>query len=506
MTTVHLRFGVVCLVVASVWSGMMQPRPPVTSLLVEAPQGELYQPTTGPEPSIADTELSVADVQRRGTITFLMHHSAASYFLYRGAQMGFEYDLAREFAKELGVELEVRTPPPGVALTTWLREGKGDVIAGLATADESDLEPLLVSVPYLETTAAILTLKEAQRTFTDVLTLSGKHLIVQPDSPYASQILPSPSTLPVPPILKGTESDNPFGEAIHAVLQNEAAGALLVSPLARIVHAVYPERLRTALHVTTPVRMVWAVRPGQNELLESMNRYLKTVSRSGLRKIFFEKYFVDARHLRTPGNARESTLLTKRLSRYDHLIVRHAEKAGFDWRLVAALIFEESRFDPKRVSERGAYGLMQITPIAAQEIGMRDYTAPPRNIEAGVKYLQTLSRQFPYGRLRDRLALILASYVIGPGHVEDAQRLALALGYDPHCWAESMEEVLPLLEDPRYRQRTLYGFAQGRHAVQYVNAVLKRYALYSRYIPRTLTPPLVEAQAAGFGHAASAAG
>jgi membrane-bound lytic murein transglycosylase F len=506
MTTVHLRFGVVCLVVASVWSGVVQPRPPVTSLLVEAPQVVLDQPTTGPEPSVADMELSVADVQRRGTITFLMHHSAASYFLYRGAQMGFEYELAREFAKELGVELEVRTPPAGVALTTWLREGKGDIIAGLATADDSDLEPLLVSVPYLETTAAILTPKEEQEASADVLALSGKRLIVQPDSPYASRILPAPWTLPVPPVLRDTVSDNPFGEAIHAVLQNRAAGALLVSPLARIVHAVYPKQLQTVIHVTTPVRLVWAVRPGQHELLQVMNRYLQTVSRSGLRKILYEKYFVDARHLRTTANVRESTLLTRRLSRYDHLIVRHAEKAGFDWRLVAALIFEESRFDPKRVSERGAYGLMQITPIAAQEIGMKDYTTPPRNIEAGVKYLQTLSRQFPYGQWRDRLALILASYVIGPGHVEDAQRLALALGYDPHCWAESMEEVLPLLEDPDYRQRTLYGFAQGRHAVQYVNAVLNRYALYSRYIPRTLAPPLVEAQATGHGHAASAAG
>ncbi len=152
------------------------------------------------------------------------------------------------------------------------------------------------------------------------------------------------------------------------------------------------------------------------------------------------------------------------------------------------LIFEESHFDNERVSEAGAYGLMQITPMAAQDMGVKNYTAPRGNIAAGVKYLQTLARQFPHGRSDDRLALMLASYFIGSGHVEDAQRLAHALGYDPHCWQESMERVLPLLEDPIYQIQTLYGSAPGSRAVHYVNAIRKRYSLYSQYVARELTP------------------
>ncbi|MBI3796859.1 MAG: transglycosylase SLT domain-containing protein [Deltaproteobacteria bacterium] len=195
-------------------------------------------------------------------------------------------------------------------------------------------------------------------------------------------------------------------------------------------------------------------------------------------------------------------MIAKRLSRYDHLIARRAEEAGFDWRLVAALIFEESRFDNQRVSEAGAYGLMQITPMAAQGMGVKNYTAPRGNITAGVKYLQTLARQFPYGQPDDRLALILAGYFLGAGHVEDAQRLARVLGYDPHCWEESMELVLPLLEDPAHYTQTLYGSAPGSRAVHYVNAIQKRYALYSQYVTRALTavtpptPPVPQAASA----------
>jgi membrane-bound lytic murein transglycosylase F len=115
-----------------------------------------------------------------------------------------------------------------------------------------------------------------------------------------------------------------------------------------------------------------------------------------------------------------------------------------------------------------------------------------------------LARQFPQGHADDRLALILASYLLGPGHVEDAQRLARRLGYDPHCWTDSMERVLPLLEDAAYHGQTLYGSAAGGRAVRYVNAIRKRYFLYSRYITRELTPS--NSQTSALPQAASAAG
>ena len=131
---------------------------------------------------------------------------------------------------------------------------------------------------------------------------------------------------------------------------------------------------------------------------------------------------------------------------------------------------------------------MQLMPFTAQLVRVKNTQDPQANIEAGVKYLSFLSRQFQDGRPRDRLALILASYVMGLGHVEDAQRIARLQGYDPDCWTESMEQILPLLENPKHHSKTLFGYAQGREAVRYANSILRRYDLYSRHVARDFPP------------------
>lgn len=168
------------------------------------------------------------------------------------------------------------------------------------------------------------------------------------------------------------------------------------------------------------------------------------------------------------------------LSPYDHLIAYHAEQQGLDWRLVAALIFEESRFDPEAVSDKGAYGLMQVRPIAAAAVGAREFSAPSDNIRTGARYLRQLSDLFADSPGRDRLALVLAAYNMGPAHMHDAQGLARRFGYSPTIWYESMELVLPLLEQERLSQHLPHGYANGSLTAAYVNRILDRYDAYRR--------------------------
>jgi soluble lytic murein transglycosylase-like protein len=166
------------------------------------------------------------------------------------------------------------------------------------------------------------------------------------------------------------------------------------------------------------------------------------------------------------------------ISRFDRLIVHHAKAEGFDWRLIAALIFEESRFDPTSRSPRGAVGLMQVRPIAAEAVGAAHFNAPDDNLRTGVRYLRYLDRMFQDARGRDRLGLMLAAYNMGPGHVRDAQILARRFGYDPNRWDDAMDQVLPLLEHPRLYTQVANGFAKGRETVNYVQRTLARYRAY----------------------------
>ena len=190
--------------------------------------------------------------------------------------------------------------------------------------------------------------------------------------------------------------------------------------------------------------------------------------------------------------ARPRASLAVSISPFDHLIVHHAKAEGFDWRLIAALIFEESRFDPTSRSDKGAYGLMQVRPIAAEAVGAEHFTAPYDNVQTGVRYLHQLDETFHEAHGRDRLGLILAAYNVGPGHVRDAQTLARRFGYDPNRWEDGVDLMLPLLEQPSIYTHLPNGFAKGHDTVSYVQRIIDRYHQYQR---ETAGGPAMDADA-----------
>jgi len=206
---------------------------------------------------------------------------------------------------------------------------------------------------------------------------------------------------------------------------------------------------------------------------------------------------VDGADIQIPSFAEETAALPRAslavsISPFDHLIVSHAQAEGFDWRLIAALIFEESRFNPESRSDKGAYGLMQVRPIAAEAVGADQFTEPDDNVKTGVRYLRRLDRLFHEATGRDRLSLVLAAYNIGPGHVRDAQILARRFGYDPNRWQDGIDLMLPLLEEPAISDQVPNGYAKGSDTVAYVHRILERYHRYQR---QTADQPAVDAHA-----------
>jgi len=157
------------------------------------------------------------------------------------------------------------------------------------------------------------------------------------------------------------------------------------------------------------------------------------------------------------------------------LIAFHAAAEGLDWRLVTAVIAEESGFNPTSESETGAYGLMQVRPIAAREVQEQEFRSPSGNVRTGVRYLKHLMQMFPGADSYNQLALVLAAYNMGPAHLRDAQTLAQRFGLAADRWYDSIELVLPLLEEPAFYGRLPSGYAQGRQTHRYVQRVLERY-------------------------------
>ena len=189
-----------------------------------------------------------------------------------------------------------------------------------------------------------------------------------------------------------------------------------------------------------------------------------------------------------PGSENPRNLRLERLALYADSIGRYAAEERLDWRLVAAVISEESAFQPDALSPAGAFGLMQVKEEAAREVGVFPYDDPDSNIRAGVRYLAAMRKAFPAATPRAQHAMMLAAYNMGPGHMHDARWLAGELRLPVRDWDGAVASSVRMLEQPAVYRQLRHGFAQGNGVVRYVDRVLKKYAAYCRQFPNIATP------------------
>ena len=177
-----------------------------------------------------------------------------------------------------------------------------------------------------------------------------------------------------------------------------------------------------------------------------------------------------------------------KISDYDDLIKKYAGTLNWDWRLLTAQIYKESKFDPNTKSWRGARGLMQLMPRTAKSHGVQanELNNPERNLIAGTKHIAMLEKHWKT-ELNDSLEVIkftLGSYNVGQGHVEDAIRLAIKYDYDPTKWDDNVAQMLLNKSIPKYYKDPVvkYGYCRGREPVNYVKTILNSYELYCQFV------------------------
>jgi len=171
--------------------------------------------------------------------------------------------------------------------------------------------------------------------------------------------------------------------------------------------------------------------------------------------------------------------ISDRLPLYSQSIKSAANKYGFDWHLIVAQIYQESRLNPLAKSSAGAKGLMQILPGTANSLGVNDIYNPVENINAGVRYLRILYDHYESIEGNDRMLMALAAYNAGRGHVEDARRLAVKKNLDPDSW-ESLKKTLPLLKFRKYYKKSKYGYCRGTEPIIYTKRIMIYYRILKR--------------------------
>jgi membrane-bound lytic murein transglycosylase F len=388
---------------------------------------------------------------------------------YQGAQgpEGFEYELASRFARDLGVKLLMYPAANVRAMQAEIASGRADIAAAQLTADARWTRVGDVSAPYEQIPQLVVYRQGKTRPLT-TKQLESARVAVRAGSPQERILGRQLKT--VARALRWLGARPKAADPLEDIVTGQADYAIVDAREFSFARHIYPD---VAVGFTLPDSRPtqWIVRHRAPGLLERVNRFLAAQDKSGALLVLSGESSGDIR----PFEYEESRVfhehVVERLPRYQPLFMETATQTGIDWRLLAAIGYQESKWNPGAQSEDGALGLMMLTPSTAEAMGITNRSDPRQNISAGARYFADLRTKIPE-RIRepDRTWLTLAAYNVGFGHLEDARVIAQGRGLNPDSW-QDVRQQLPLLAQERWYTQAKRGYARGWEPVQFVDRV-----------------------------------
>lgn len=424
--------------------------------------------------------LDMPGITARGFIRAAVDNSSTGYYIYRGRRMGYEYELLRDLAKRLDVQLHLVLISDIDKAFDYLENGKVDIIAMNLEESLARSERATFSTPLGKMSTVLVGRKSSGRV-TSWQDIEGDTITVRQGSIYKSQLCAIKDSLQVSfTVIEKPEHEESL---IDQVVKNEIKWTVADQNIAQ-ANATYYDGLDISWKVEKEGEVSWVVRNNSPKLLSNLNDWLEDKQKRFIPDLY-AKYFLNSKNSYFRSNSPFSSLAGNRISQFDEIIKNGAEQLGWDWRLLASLVYKESRFDTTATSYAGATGLLQLMPVTLERFGVEDPHDPIESLTGGVRYLRYLDK-FWMERVpetNERIKFVLASYNIGHGHVEDAWRLAMKFGRNTQSW-EAVSEFLELKSDPKYYKDPVVksGFAKGHLAVNYVKDVLSIFDSYKALV------------------------
>lgn len=433
---------------------------------------------------------SVTDYQRiieKGTLVVLAENSSTSYFVYRGEKMGYEYEILREFAKELGLELEIKTVANLDNLIPMLENGEGDIISCNYTVTRERTKSIDFSIPYIQTPQVLIQQKPEgwekmkpadleKQLIREPVDLKKKHINVWENSSYYQRLIHLQEeigdSIYIDPVngLIGTE------ELIEQVSQGIIDYTITEENIAR-VNARFYDNIDFSTAISVKQNIAFGLRKESTLLKAKLDKWLENFLNSKTYKHIYRKYYETGVPGMNPNNTYSSVGRGK-VSPYDDLFKAAGKQHNTDWQLLASIAFHESRFNPYVEGFGGAYGMMQFMPNTGPKYGVYPDSPPEVQINGGMKKIANDIKS--WSSIPDtgqRIKFALASYNAGRGHIEDAQRLAVKHGLDGNIWDNNVEKMLLNLSKQEYYRDEVVknGSMRGTTTYNYVKKVYQRY-------------------------------
>jgi len=422
-------------------------------------------------------------------------NNSVSYFIYRGQPMGYEYELLKRFSQFLKVSLKITVISGVEEAIDRLNKGTGDLIAFPLTVTRERKNYVAFTDAHFTTSQVLVQRKPdgwranpqlaEKKMVRQPVELIGKEIHVMKRSAFKERLDNLSEEIGGEIIVKEDSADAETESLIRQVSNGQIDYTVTDQTLA-MVNATYYPNLDINTVLSLPQQIAWAMRKNSPGLLKEANTWVSQMRKNGTMRIIYDKYFNSPRTSLARMNSDFSSLSGGKLSPYDDQIKENATLIGWDWRLLAAIISQESNFNPRAESWAGAVGLMQLMPVTGEQFHVNNLYDPAQNIKAGVLFLKRLDELWArtITDQAERLKFVLASYNVGLSHVIDARNLTRKYGKDPVRWDDNVEfYLLQKSKSQFYRDPVVAaGYCRCEGPVHYVKEVISRYEEYKTHI------------------------
>jgi membrane-bound lytic murein transglycosylase F len=422
-------------------------------------------------------EKSVLPFDKTDELVVITVNSPDTYYENaEGGHAGLEFDLASEFARELGMKVRFKIVPKLDDSLLTLEKHQGHFAAGLTITPKHALHARFGPVYQLVQPQVAYNTDHPKPKNMDRLV--GRTVEIAGGATYGEQLNKAKQQVPE---LKWAEVDITPEDLLAKLAEGKVDYVVADSTQINLAKNFFPN-LGVAFDLGEPTGKAWAFSPyAERGLLEKTQAFFNRIEQDGTLVRLLDRYYGHAQRLHQTdviGILKKRRTVLPGLRDYFH---EAEELTGIDWRLIAALAYQESHWDRLATSPANVRGIMMLTEITADRMKVTDRLNARQSILAGARYLMLLKDGLPT-RIKepDRTWIALAAYNQGSGHIEDARILAQRLNLNPDAWLD-LKQTLPLLSQSKYFRNLKHGYGRGGEAVILAESVRTYYKILRKY-------------------------
>lgn len=413
-------------------------------------------------------------IKHEGVLKVLTRQNPTTYYEGIEGLSGLEYDLIMLFAKQMKVKVEFIIPDTFDDLLIQISQGKADIAAAGLTITEQRKQKMRFSPAYHNITEQLV-YRAGQKKPKNISDLSAGILEIVKGTSHIDTLLKLQKKHPQ--LTWNINSELNVDGLMYLINIGLIDYTIADSHQISLIKHFYP-KLNIAFDITNPRQLAWALPLSEdNHFYDEVGVFFKRIKKNKTLQHLLDKHYGNSGKLNYVGNCIFRRHIKSRLPLYEHLFKAAAKKYNLDWRLLAAIGYQESHWQPHAISPTGVKGLMMLTKKTAKQLGVKDRTDTAQSIAGGALYFkQRLKKIAAHIQEPDRTWFALASYNVGFGHLKDARNLTKKNQGDPDKWID-VRKTLPLLSQKKWYKQTKYGFARGKEPVRYVENIRSYYDL-----------------------------